>query len=729
MNAEGIKELLLIFDRLSVPACILHDNKIRSFNKQFEKASTIVELSGSSVNSVLQDLDLYEHQKQAIPVKFRGSEIYYSLFRCAFEDAEIHVLFPPESIPEKEIFLKTIIEGISDAFVSLDSNWVFTYVNKRAAEIFGRKPEEITGKKIWEEFPGGNGRKFFHEYLKVKHHNKARTIEEYYAPWDKWFENRITPFNGGLLIFFQDITDRKENEINLKRINNVLTESQKLVDMATWEWDLKKNQIWWSDLLYQIIGVDKNKFVPSLFSFVRLVHPDDQDKLRYGLKHTMHEDRAVRIDFRIIHPGGSISYYKSIAQLYTDHLGNREKVIGVVSDITEFETSRNAVLEFNRTLEKQVHDRTRSLIEAQSQLKALIENTRDGIWSLDQDYCLTSFNRSFNKSYKILTGYDLNSGMKLSEILDPVGYSGYYNFWKAMTDRAIKGERFVEEFNITLAGKEIIYLVSCSPIIIENKINGVTFFSKDITERKRSEKAIVSLNEVLTNKVNELEETNKDLNAFSYSVSHDLRAPIRAISGITEMISRRIDKTADAEVMQLLERIKHNILRMDALIQDLLEFSKIGKKDIKKTEINMNELVAAIIQEFKTKMEIEKTEFHVTELHPCKADYSLIIQVLINLISNAIKYSGKAEHPIVEISSSIADKEVIYCIKDNGVGFDMKYYGKLFDVFCRLHSDSEFEGTGVGLAIVKRIISKHDGRVWAEAEQGKGASFFFSLPV
>lgn len=659
-------------------------------------------------------------KKSGEPTEMKVWVVTESLFLCVVTDQT------PAEIKDFE----SVTEGTSDAFFALDEDWRFIYINKNAAEILNLNPPELIGKNIWEDvFPEAKGTSFYNAFQKAKNEKVRITIEDYFQPWDKWFESRATPYKGGLFIFFQEITKRKNIELRLKRINNVLTEAQKLGNMATWEWDLNSNIVWWSDYLYEIIGVKKGSFTPSFFSFVRLVHPDDQDILRKGISDTLHSEEVNRIDFRIVNKDTTISYFKSIAQLYKDHLGRNEKVIGVVSDITDLESSRREVVEFNRTLEKQVQDRTRSLIEAQSNLKALIENTRDGIWSMNQDKKLTTFNQSFNKSYKILTGRDLQIGMTLREILDPVVYKPYYDFWNSLTEKALKGETLVAEYPIQLDDRKIIYLISCSPIRIGKSIGGATFFSKNITDRKKAEEQIIDLNKNLTEKVGELEIMNNDLNAFSYSVSHDLRSPLRAISGFSEMIARRLDKVENNEVIELIELVKKNINKMEMLIQDLLEFSKTGRKTVSKAEVNMNELVSALVEDFKSKQETaNKIRFIIHPLPSCKADFALMTQVLINLLSNAIKYSSKEKNPEIEISSKDQEDKVIYSIRDNGVGFDMKYYDKLFGVFYRLHSETEFEGTGVGLALVKRIIQKHGGDVWAEAELNKGAEFFFSVP-
>ncbi len=225
---------------------------------------------------------------------------------------------------------------------------------------------------------------------------------------------------------------------------------------------------------------------------------------------------------------------------------------------------------------------------------------------------------------------------------------------------------------------------------------------------------------------NQLESVNNELEAFTYSVSHDLRAPLRAVNGYAQVLVEDYSSSLDSEGKRILENVRYNAAKMGTLIDELLAFSRLGRKELKKTNINMNELVEGVF------ITIDKTVPHKAEirtgtLHTIMADYGLIHQVVFNLVSNAVKYTSKRPKPLVEISSEEKENEVVFVVKDNGAGFDMKYAHKLFGVFQRLHSNEEFEGTGVGLAIVQRVISKHGGRVWAEGVQGKGATFYFSL--
>jgi len=226
----------------------------------------------------------------------------------------------------------------------------------------------------------------------------------------------------------------------------------------------------------------------------------------------------------------------------------------------------------------------------------------------------------------------------------------------------------------------------------------------------------------------ELKKAEEELGAFSYSVSHDLRAPIRAINGYTRILLEDHAESIDEDGKQVLQAIIHNSKKMGLLIDDLLAFSKLGRKQVSSATINMTALLNDVIADIIIEEDATIPIFEMDDLAPANGDQSLIRQVWINLISNAIKYSKYKPEIRIKITSIAKNGKIVYCVKDWGAGFDMEYYDKLFGVFQRLHSQEEFDGTGIGLAIVQKIVSRHHGTVWAESKLDEGASFYFSLP-
>lgn len=280
----------------------------------------------------------------------------------------------------------------------------------------------------------------------------------------------------------------------------------------------------------------------------------------------------------------------------------------------------------------------------------------------------------------------------------------------------LKGKKIVKDFEITAYTKQgNIFWISTS--ILKIDVEGIPCLfsiSIDISNRKMME--------------NELVLANKELEAFSYSVSHDLRAPLRAIHSYTKILEEEHRNELNEDAQNIIDIILRNSKKMGSLIDDLLAFARLGKKELMSSDINMHSLTKTIVRDFLTTDIENKIDITIQTLPPASGDSALIKQVWINLISNAIKYSSKKELSIICIGYVKNEDKNVYYIKDNGVGFDMEYYPKLFGVFHRLHSNEEFEGTGIGLAIVQRIIDRHHGKIWAESKPNEGATFYFSLP-
>jgi len=290
---------------------------------------------------------------------------------------------------------------------------------------------------------------------------------------------------------------------------------------------------------------------------------------------------------------------------------------------------------------------------------------------------------------------------------------------------------FMEQTMLRLDGIPVDVEVAAAPLTYAGK-SAAQVIVHDITERKRSEEEIkrlnVDLEKRVTERTTELEAANKELEAFSYSVSHDLRAPLRHIEGFVEILMASKSQETDEESRRHLDTISQSARQMGRLIDDLLAFSRTARAELKKRRIELADLVQATIGDLLHDTQQRDVEWIIQDLPAVEADPALLRQVLSNLIGNALKYTRTRKLARIEIGSTHDEQEDIIFIRDNGVGFDMRYAHKLFGVFQRLHRAVDFEGTGVGLANVRRIIFRHGGRTWAEAELDKGATFYFSLP-
>jgi len=260
---------------------------------------------------------------------------------------------------------------------------------------------------------------------------------------------------------------------------------------------------------------------------------------------------------------------------------------------------------------------------------------------------------------------------------------------------------------------------------------GVFILSEDITQEKLMSEELKKhrehLEQLVEERTSQLEAANKELEAFSYSVSHDLRAPLRHITGFIQLLQKDIGSSLNEKNLKYLGYIMDSAKKMGLLIDDLLTFSRMGRIEMNPDRVNLNDMVKKVIEELNSETKDRKIEWVIHDLPVVLCDGSMLHQVYVNLIANAVKFTRKKENATIEVGIKSERGRNVFYVRDNGVGFDTKYIDKLFGVFQRLHSESEFEGTGIGLANVKRIIHRHGGQVWAEGAENQGATFYFSL--
>ena len=532
-----------------------------------------------------------------------------------------------------------------------------------------------------------------------------------------------------------DITEHKQVEETLRQITERLDMAQHAAQIGTWDWDVSTGHIEWSTEMFDLFGLDPLKSTASFEVWKSIIHPEDIAIADLRIDQALKQHETLNSDYRIVLPDGQIRWINSVGRGKYDDQGQPIRMIGICMDITERKRMEDDLRKAKDELEERVKERTSKLQASSHYARSLIEASLDPLVTINADGTIMDVNHASEEA----TGYAR---------LQLIGrdFSNYFTEPEKARigyEKAFR-EGFVRDYPLQLRhrnGHVTPVLYNASVYRDETgKIIGVFAAARDITGRKRAEEALQKAYGELEKRVEErtlelrkrttqMEETNKELESFSYSVSHDLRAPLRAIDGYSRMILRDQGDKFDENTKNRFNVIRDNVKLMDQLINDLLALSRLGRDALTMSRLSMEDLTKEAWGELKTINPDRPVDLKINPVPPMTGDRSLIRQVLVNLLSNAVKFSKVREVSIIEVGGNGGESENLYYIKDNGVGFNMQYHDKLFGVFQRLHSADDYEGTGLGLAIVQRIILRHGGRVWAEGEVDKGATFYFTLPT
>lgn len=394
----------------------------------------------------------------------------------------------------------------------------------------------------------------------------------------------------------------------------------------------------------------------------------------------------------------------------------------------------NAIVQQVNAMARQIAEREDALRQSEERLRQVVASISDHVYLTELTASGEWINRLKSIRLERLVQYPADKFMQdwnfwLTDVVYPPDVPKAL----AQVARLEHGEASETEYRLVRADGEIIWVRDSAQVEQKGSSKLIYGVISDITERKRAEAEIHRLNAELEQRVQqrtaELQMVNSELESFSYSVSHDLRAPLRAIDGFSYMLQNEYAGQLPQPGVEMLNQVRAGVKRMTQLIDDLLRFSRSSRQPLKIQTIQTLDVVQRALENLKAEQVGRQVEVILGDLPPCQADPSLLLQVWTNLLSNALKYTSKRQEARVEVGCETGESgDKIYFVKDNGVGFDMRYADKLFGVFQRLHSEAEFDGTGVGLALAQRIIQRHGGRIWADSQPGLGTTFYFSLP-
>lgn len=599
--------------------------------------------------------------------------------------------------------------------------WHFTYLSQQAERLLGYTPEEwMNDADFWVNHIHPDDLKNTLAYTKKQRDLKKSYSHEYRFIaadgsifWLRDIVSLILDEAGeidllrGVMI---DVTYLKkierQNQENLKNHNDLVNS----IDGIIWETNAKTSAATYiNERVESILGYSVEEWLNTPNFWASHIHPEDQSwVIEQAITNTQNKE-PYDLKYRFIAADGRTVWVHDIVTIKLDELGSPHLLRGVIIDITRQKEIEESL--------QQSENRYRQMFEHNKAIKFLVDPENGAF--LDANPAAVEFYGYTLDEFKSMTAYDLNpfAPESVKEALTAASneQQAYFQFQHQLKS----GEaRNVEVYSgpITYGEKIVLYSIV-----------------HDITDRRQKEQEIQDLTETLEQRVgkrtSQLQEINQELEAFAYSISHDLRAPLRAITGYSNILHADFSEELPAQAQEYLQRIDQASKKMDRLINDLLMLSRLGRQTLRIHEINYCEMTKRIFAE--QIKSFPDRNFSITTCKTCpniNADPKLLEIMVSNLIANAIKFTKMRETPQIEFGAiENNDEEVIYFIKDNGIGFNMDYADKLFSAFQRLHSETEFEGTGIGLAIAKRVIQRHNGRIWVESEPDKGTTFYFTI--
>lgn len=603
-------------------------------------------------------------------------------------------------------------------------DYIFLKANASFEAQTGLKVADIIGKRVTEVIPGIEKSSLIAIYGKVALTGVPISMEQFIEPLDKYFHINVYQLvHGRFVTVFQNITERKQTEealrVSEEKFRNVFEQSVVGKSMTNLDGTLKVNLAF-----SRILGYSETELSQRIWQSI--THPDDIDNDQTIISSLISGEREfARWEKRYIHKNGNIVWVDISTTLQRDNSDKPLFFNTSIIDITDRKVAEEQIRILSKELEQKVVERTIELQRNKMFLEETGRLARVGGWEIDLVNGKNYWTETTKFIHEVEPDFDPNLNAALTfyapESVPKIS---------ACVDKLISlGEPFDEELELITAKKNRIWVRAIGQAYrADGKIVKIGGAIQDINEHIIAEHELAILAKQLEQRSTLLEESNKELEAFSYSVSHDLRAPLRQINGFVDLLNERFYDSLGEKGKHYLECISKSATQMGTLIDDLLQFSRTGRQEMRHHPLDMEKLVDEVLAQIKPTAEGRLVEWNIAKLPQVEGDYSLLSLVWYNLLDNALKFTSRKGKTIVETGFTENDAEFQFFVRDNGVGFDMQYAHKLFGVFQRLHSTGEFEGTGIGLANVQRIVLKHGGRVWAEAKPDKGAVFYFTLP-
>jgi PAS domain S-box-containing protein len=519
--------------------------------------------------------------------------------------------------------------------------------------------------------------------------------------WSVISFSALTWWNSGS--FYRLDLERRRAEHSMEKGRAQLSEAQRIAHVGSAEWDIATNTVTWSDELYRILGYEQGAVEPGYSAFIERVHPEDRKSVERTIAGSLRTGEPFAFDYRILRPDGALRMAHGEGRVVHDAEGEPVGVLGTAQDITDRKQIEYAL--------RQSETRTRSIIDT----------ANDGFIAIDAAGVITDWNPQAESTFG--WARDEALGRTLAELIIPPDHREAHN--EGLHRYVITGDgpllnKRVELEALDRTGRLFPVEMTITPIHW-GRSHIFSAFVRDITERKRAEEA-------LARQTDELTRINAELEDFTHSVSHDLKEPLRGIEAFAGFLAEDYSDKLDEQGQRYVSILRESSVRMKDLIDDLLQLSRIGRSSYEYSVVLMRSLIEDVTLELSYAFQEKSVELRVDPALPAiNCDKVRMREVFKNLISNAIKYNDKVV-PRIDIGCRPENGAFTFAVRDNGIGVAPEFHDKIFKIFQRLHHRDEYEGTGVGLAICKKVVEGHGGRIWVESTPGQGTAFLFTIP-
>jgi PAS domain S-box-containing protein len=643
-----------------------------------------------------------------IPMRFTATRVVYMAEPCLYgvgidlsEDNSKLI-----AIEESERRFRSLVQEGSDLIAILDAHGNYKYVSPTAINVLGMTPDEYMSVNAFDLIHPDDVAETFTKFQSVID-NKRVKIEKFRfkhkdESW-RWLETIATnmlddPSVEGIVANSRDITDRIELERNLKEAQQVLNSATLMARIGGWSVDVINDRHVWSFMTREIHEVPADFNPKSMHEAISFYREDYRPELTRIVNKAIENGQSFSFEMPIITAKGNERWVRA--------KGNAEYKEGVCVRIfgsfQDIDREKKAELALEQAYQERIN---------------ILESIGDAFFAVDRDWTVTYWNKEaenvlFKKREEIV-------GKNLwVEYADAVGLDFYKMYHKAMDS----GETVTFEEHYPTLNKW--FEVTAYP-----SEKGLSIYFKDVSIRKHAEESVKKANETLQAYVTELSKSNEELEKFAFVASHDLQEPLRMISSFLALLEKKYSNSLDRKALQYINFAIDGANRMRTIILDLLEYSRVNRFDDEPDLIDLNLLVNDICKLYKNQISSKKARITYPSLPIIKFSKTPLLQIFNNLIGNALKYYEGDDTPTISISYEEHENEIQFGVHDNGIGIDPNYHDKIFIIFQRLHTRDKYSGTGMGLAIVKKSVEHAGGRVWVESEQGKGSSFYFTLPV